>query len=392
MKKIRFLYNLLILPVNFVLTGFFLIFVQSAYSTEVAFAGFAYSGDSNTITARFPHSKKYEESLGASGLNSLLQKTLASAQPKNIKITSKIYDLLGRDQAVAVALVMTNEVVTTELIGQTYKLFVQLRGQAVFFDFKSKTVLKTYPLSFAYLDALPAQPTNSQIIDSIQNVYLGKNGKLGIIERFKNSLINAKVPDAVTRYVQVVNVVISDDARPKFSDAYGKGVAETWVADSFSEAIANKMEMPILPFSKGYALGNVMAMTISNGEVYTLTLPKPDYEFRIKITNLRKVVFEETAAGKSLIYGTYATFSLEEPLSGTSYLNGDYKNGEVKVVSALQTNTEDFPAFQDSMRGLFTKLAGEISGENTSWLKSATTGKDILKQMALTRELLNSCK
>ena len=392
MKKIRFLNNLLISPVNFILASFFIIFVQSAYSTEVAFAGFAYSGDSNSINARFPYSKQYEESLGGNGFNSILQKTLASLQPKNIKITTKIDDLLGRDQAVAVALVMTNEVVSTELIGQTYKLFVQLRGQVVFFDFKSKTVLRTYPLSFAYLDALPAQPTDSQILDSIQNVYLGKNGKLGIIERFKHSLINATIPNAVTRYVQVVNVDISVDARPKFSEAYGKGVAETWVADSFSEAIANKMEMPILPFSRGYALGNVMAMTISNGEVYTLTLPKPDYEFKIKITNLRKVVFEETAAGKSLIYGSYATLSLEEPLSGTFYLNGDYKNGEVKVVSALQTNTEDFPAFQDSIRGLFTKLAGEISGENTSWLKSATTGKDILKQMASTRELLNSCK
>ena len=366
--------------------------MQSAYSSEVTFAGIAYSGDSSTINARFPYSKKYEQTLGSNGINTILQNTLLTVQPKNIKIIPRIDELLGRDQAIAVALVMTNEVVSTELIGKTYKLFVQLRGEAVFFDFKSKTVLRIYPFSFAYLDAMPEQPTDSQKLDSIQTVYLGKNGKSGIIERFNNALINATIPNSVTRYVQVVNVQISEEARPKFSEAYGKGVAETWVADTFSEAIANKMEMSILPYSKGYAIGNVMAMTISNGEVHTLTLPKPDYEFKINITNLRKVIFEETAAGKSLIYGSYATLSLEEPLSGTLYLNGDYKNGEVKVVSALQTNTEDFPAFQDSMRGLFTKLAGEISGENTSWLKSATSGKDTIKQIASTRELLKSCK
>lgn len=379
-------------PVKYILAGFLFISVQSAHSTEVAFAGFAYSGDSSTINARFPYSKQYEESLGSKGINSLLQKTLLSVQPKNIRIIPRIEELVGRDQAIAVALVMTNEVVSTELIGQTYKLFVQLGAQAVFFDFKSKTVLKSYPFSFAYIDALPEQPTAAQKLESIQHVYLGRNGKPGMIDRFSNALTNATIPNAVTKYVQVVNVDIGDEARTKFSEAYGRGVAEAWVADSFSEAIANKMEMPILPFSKGYAIGNVMAMTISNGEVYSLTLPKPDYEFKINITNLRKVVFEETAAGKSLIYGAYATFSLEEPLSGTLYLNGDYKNGEVKVVSALQVNTEDFPAFQDSMRGLFTKLAGEIAGENTSWLKSATSGKDTNKQIASTRELLKSCK
>ena len=317
---------------------------------------------------------------------------MISVNPKYIKIIPRIDELAGRDKAVAVALVMTNEVVTTELIGKSFKLFIQLRGQAVFFDFKSKTVLRSYPFSFAYIDALSEQPTDTQKIEGIQYVYLGKNGKPGIIDRFSNSLTNATIPESVQRYVQVVNVNISDEARSKFSEAYGKGVAETWVADSFGEAIANKMEMPILPFSKGYAIGNVMAMTISNGEIYSLKIPAPDYEFKIDITNLKKVVFEESAAGKSLIYGSYASFSLEEPVSGTVYLKGDYKNGEVKVVSALQTNVEDFPAFQDSMRGLFTKLSGEISGENTSWLKSATSGKDTNKQITSTRELLKSCK
>jgi hypothetical protein len=135
-----------------------------------------------------------------------------------------------------------------------------------------------------------------------------------------------------------------------------------------------------------------MSMTVSDGSVFNLKLPQPDYEFVVNLSQLKKVTYNETAAGKSLIYGAFASVKLSEPLSGHVYLDGQYKNGEIKVVSAIQENTEDFPAFQDSIRGLFTKLAGVIAGDNNPWLKSATSGKDINKQIASTRELLKKCK
>jgi hypothetical protein len=365
---------------------------SSAHAAEVAFSGFAYSGDNQTIAARFPYSKRFEASLGAGGINSLLRKTLAGIQPQDYTLVSRIDELRGRDQAVAVALVLTNETISSEQIGPVHKLFVQLRGQALFFDFKSKTILRAYPFSFAYLDALPDMPEDEQKDASISYVFLGKNGKPGLIDRFGQALGRATIPANVPRFVQVTNVKIDDEARAEFPAEYGNGAAETWIADTFSEAIANKVGIPILPFSKGYAIGNVMSMTISDGSVFNLKLPKPDYEFSLNLNKLRKVVYEEKAAGKSLIYGTYATFKLEEPLSAQAYLDGQFKNGEVKVVPAMQVNTEDFPAYQDAMRGLFTKLSGAVAGESTPWLKSAALGKDVDKQIAATRELLKSCK
>lgn len=377
---------------KFLLAVLSLFYIPFAYGTEVAFAGFAYSGDHQSIKARFPFSKRFETSLGPAGVNGLLRKALPAIQPQDYKLVPRLDELTGRDQAVAVALVMTNETVSTEQFGSVYKLFVQLRGQALFFDFKSKTILRAYPFSFAYLDALASAPTEAQKEASIGYVYLGKNGKPGIIDRFSQALVQATIPAHVPRFVQVTNVVIGDEARGDFPAQYGNGVAETWVADSFGEAITGKMGIPILPFAKGYAIGNVMSMTIADGSVFNLKLPKPDYEFTVNISKLRKVVYEESAAGKSLIYGTYASLKLEEPLSAHVYLDGQFKNGEVKVVPAMQVNTEDFPAFQDSMRGLFIKLSGAIAGESTPWLKSAASGNDVDKQIASTKELLQSCK
>jgi hypothetical protein len=381
-----------LLKYNFLFAFLSIFYISAAHSTEVAFAGFAYSGDHDSISARFPYSKRFETTLGPAGVNGLLQKLVPTIQPQNYKLVSRIDELTGRDQAVAVALVINNETVSTEQIGAIYKLFIQVRGQALYFDFKSKTILRSYPFSFAYLDALSSEPTDAQKDAGISLVYLGKNGKPGIVARFAQALTQAIIPTNVPRFVQVSNVVIGEEARSKFPTQYGNGVAETWIADTFGEAIASKMNIPILPYSKGYAIGNVMSMTVADGSIFNLKLPQPDYEFTVNISKLRTLVFEEQAAGKSLIYGTYATLKLEEPLSGHTYLDGQFKNGEVKVVPAMQVDTDDFPAFQDSMRGLFTKLSGAIAGENTPWLKSAATGNDIDKQIISTRELLQSCK
>jgi hypothetical protein len=378
--------NLLLIVISF-------FSISIAHSTEVVFAGFAYSGDKASINVRFPYSQRFAASLGSTGVNGLLRKSIPSLKPQAYNLSAqRIDELTGRDQAIAVALVMNNETVSTEQLGSIYKLFVQLRGQALFFDFKSMTILRAYPFSFAYLDAFPAAPTDDQKDADMRYVYLGTNGKPGILDRFGQALMQATIPTNIPRFVQVSHVVIGDEARSEFPSQYGNGVAETWVADTFGEAIASKMNIPILPFSEGYAIGNVMSMTVADGSVYLLKLPKPDYEFTVNISKLRKIVYEEQAAGKSLIYGTYASLKLEEPLSAHAYLDGQFKNGEVKVVPAMQVDTDDFPAYQDSMRGLFTKLSGAIAGDNTPWLKSAASGNDINKQIASTRELLQSCK
>jgi hypothetical protein len=367
-------------------------YLSNAQATDVAYAGFAYSGDYQSIASRFPYSKQFEATLGASGINGILQKKLPSIQPQSYALVPRIDELVGRDQAIAVALVMTNETVSTEQIAAVYKLFVQLRGQAMFFDFKSKSVIRAYPFSFAYIDALPSPPTEEQKIERIGYVYNGISGKPGILERFAGALTQATIPTTVPRFVQVSNVTVGDEARGEFPDAYKNGAAETWIADTLGEAISSKMGIPILPYAKGYAIGSVMSMTVADGTVFNLKLPEPDYQFSVNISKLKKILYSDKAAGKSYIYGTLADLKLEEPLSATAYLKSPMKNGEVKIVPANQANTEDFPAFQDSMRGLFTKLSAAVAGETTPWLKSASEASDIEKQIASTRELLKSCK
>ena len=67
-------------------------------------------------------------------------------------------------------------------------------------------------------------------------------------------------------------------------------------------------------------------------------------------------------------------------------------NGEVKVVPASQTETDDFPAYSDAVRGLFGKLSSVLAGKDDPWIKSAATADNINAQLSATKTVLQSCK
>jgi hypothetical protein len=367
-----------------------------AQSGEVALAGFAYSGAADTIEARFPYSKRYEASLNAVGdsAHAKLRAATTQAVPNQFKLVPKIDELKGRDQAIAVALVINSETVSVEEFGNLRKLLVLVRGQALFFDFKSMTVVRSYPVSFAYIDVFDRVPTSDEIGARVKLVYEGAVGKPGLFSRFANALAAASLPTQSSRQLQVTRVQVKPEALEGLP-SYLKGsaaVSETWVADLASEALSNRLGIPLIPYSKGYAVGNVMSMSISSGDVYNLTLPRPDYEISVEFSGFKKVKYGESRAGVSFIYGAFAVMKIEEPLSGKVYLNTPIKNGEVKVVPVTQTYVDDFPAYYDAANGLFTKLSDSLAGKGVEWVKTAAGASDVERQVALTMELMKLCK
>ena len=374
---------------------------QSAFAQqapEVAFAGFAYSGSASTMAARFPHSQRYEEELQTAGtsMGQNLRRLLDATPPSHLKIVSQIEALKGRDQALAVALVIGSETVSVEQFGNAHKLMVLIRGQAMFFDFKSMNVLRAYPVSFAYIDLLDNPPTADEVLARVKLVYQGTGDKAGVLARFAQNVAKAQIPPGVPRFLQVTSVQLKPEAL-EVLPAYIKsepGAAETWAADLVSEAISTRVGVPIVPYAKGYAIGNVMSMRISDGTVFELKLPQPDYEIKVELSGFRKVKFSEVQGGaSSFVYGAYAQMHIEEPLSRKAYLSTALKNGETRVIPASQRHVDDFPHFYDAVNGLFVKLAQAMDGKgDEKWLRSAASAKDIDLQIQSTRELMKQCK
>lgn len=364
---------------------------------DVAFAGVAFSGDAAGLSERFPYSLQYDKQL-KSVKSSLFKRTyeyVAANNPKNFNIsTAPINELKGNDQALVASLVISSETVSVEHFGNIRKLFVLLRGQALFFDFKSMNVVRTYPVSFGYVDNFQRDPSPQEILERVRLVYEGSDNKPGLYSRYASALAGALLPTQVPRYVQVTKVTLAPEmlaALPDYLKSF-PGRAETWAADLVGEAISTRVGVPMVPYSKGYAVGNVMSMQVMDGDVFNLTLPKPDYEIEVDFKNVKKIKFSESTAGSSFVYGTYADIKIHEPMSGTQFLNTSLKNGEAKVIPVSQTYVDDFPAYYDSVNGMFVKLAETIGGKDSGWIKKAASASDIDSQIAKTTKLMNLCK
>ncbi|MGJ7542143.1 hypothetical protein [Variovorax sp. LT1R16] len=362
---------------------------------SVSLAGFAYSGDAASIAARFPHSQRLDKSLGAGGINGLIRQVVAAQPPAAFELdTANLMELKGRDQAIAVALMLNGETVSTERFGGLSKVFIQLRAQAMFFDFKTMTVLRAYPFSVAYVDLLDHAPTDDEIAERVRTLYLGAGTTPGILNRFSEALTRASLPAQVPRFLQVSQATVSDEVRKVLPAelASQPGVAETWVADMLAESISSRTGVPILPYAKGYAIGKVMSMRVADGSVYELKLPEPDYAISVDLTRFGRFEHAKVAAGTSYIYASKVVVKVQQPLANRVYMNSEFKNGEVKTVPSSQRSVDDFPAYSDSLRGLFTKLSGVLAGGNDPWLKDAAAASDIDKQITATKEVLQSCK
>jgi len=371
----------------------------AAQASQVALAGLSFAGDAKTLPSRFPYSLKLEEAQKNAGKRAfqIIKEAVDRYTNKDLEFTAdQIADLKASDRVLATTLTVNAETVSLEKFGDLRKLFVLIRGQAVFFDFKSMSVVRSYPLSFAYIDTFVGRdPNEAEILDRVQKVYAGAGGKPGIYERYAATLGQANLPSRTSRYLQVTNVAISDEVKGTLPTYLTDrpGVAESWAADMVSEAISTRVGVPIMPFTKdNYAIGNTMSMRVADGSVYTLTLPQPDYEISVKLDIAKKVKFGENNVGTSWVYGTGVQIKVDQPLANLVYLDTPLKNGEVKIVPATQSYVDDFPAFYDSWNGLFNKLALTVTGEEQKWIKSATKTADIDAQIKKFNSLLQQCK
>jgi hypothetical protein len=365
-----------------------------AHSATVAFAGFAYAGDYSSIDTRFTYSRRYEKSLVVQGsdINAKLRQILAGRQYPFELNTASTVDSKG-DEVLVTALTITGETISDEKFGDVHKLFIQIRAQALIFDFKSKKVRRAYPLSFAYLDALDHSPSQSEIDERVAKAYEGAQRKTGIFGRYADALASTSLPYPGELFLQITEVLIAPEAAPAIrpQEAATPGAAQSWLADHFGEALNSKAGVALLPYTQGYAIGNVMAMRLADTDFY-LQIPQPDYEIAIDLTGVKKVKYAENAVGASYVYGSYATIKIAERGATHAVLDAQFKNGEVKEVPASQTYVDDLPAYNDSIRGLFDKVAEVLGGQDLSWLKAGAVTPDVGKQITATRGVLKKCK
>jgi len=384
---------------RFLFTGMALFFTldSSASVPDVYWSGFAFQGDSSAGETMYPISTTLSQ--GADGKSSVfddvLRPRIAAVRNESFNIVIEDLGKIGPDAAssIALAFVLDRETVSVEQFGPEFKLLIEISAQALFFDFKEKAVLASYPFTVQYVHVLDHKPTNQDTRNIVEALYLG-GVKTNIFEQFTDELQNVDLNLFVNRRMQVTNVSVSEDVRKQLPAVWREHLDDfkSSLANNFGRSLSRNQNIPVLPYSIGYAVRNRMATRFANGKLVMFELPEADYEVSLELKKVVKIEFDRVAAGTSYIYGTYLHVIAAEPLSGRVYIDQIIKNGATKIVPTGQTTVDDWPAYQDSLTGLIEQFTTALSNPDKKWASKHIGSPDATADLLGFSKVVMSCR
>ncbi|HBS64121.1 MAG TPA: hypothetical protein DEB32_15720, partial [Stenotrophomonas sp.] len=139
--------------------------VQAADKSQQAYwAGFAYTADAAAVQATTPHAHAVLERRGLVPLNQTLAQSLKRRAPAHLELIDQPVAMLdGTTSATVLAAALDRELVSVEPIGDQYKVLVEVALQALFFDFRERQVIASYPLTLQRIDVQDYRPDNDDI-------------------------------------------------------------------------------------------------------------------------------------------------------------------------------------------------------------------------------------
>ena len=375
----------------------------TTYATEITNAGFAFAGEFKTAAVRFPYTYKIFTQLNERAKTDskdnqtfsylITQRTKSLTNPEiEFLPPGALVKLKGSDQALMSVLMLTGETVSTENHIDYYKTFVNLRGDVLIFDYKSQTVVRSYPVSVVIFDATNEKPSEERITKFVEDL-IRRDDEKGLVSQYIARLSKATLPKVGSKTVQVRKIEIAPEAFALMHETLrnNHSVAEAMIGDTFASILSAKLGVPMLPNSIGHAEG-VMTMRLENGDDYKLKIGAGDYLFDIKLNKFAKIKTAENNISTAYVYGAYMNVHFLEPMSNIDYINSDIKNGEAAIVPASQQGSDDFTAYQDTIQGLFLKLSDAIEKPGSKWIVTAAAAKNIESQLESARQIIGTCK
>jgi len=362
---------------------------------RVYWAGFAFTGDQASVAVASPHSARVIDNLGASAINQTLSRNLQLRPPQYLQLIEQPVAMLdGSTSATVLAAALDRELVSIEAIGGQYKLLVEVALQALFFDFRERQVIASFPITLQRIDVRDTRPSTDEI-DAIVAGLLSGNAATDLPQVLASTLGNARLPNASMRRLQVGSVSLSDASRTKLPAAHWEALLPPTLAHELSKSIAANTGVALLPPAAGQAIGGAMAARFADGKVYQLKIPEPDYVISLTVDALKEGVISETPAMKTWLFGAFFTISVREPLSGKVYFEQPLRKGASKIVPVTQDELDLWSARYETLLAGLDAFAGASAGraEAGNWLgEQKPGGRPLQQQTKSLQELIKSCR
>lgn len=356
---------------------------------RVHFAGIAYTGSAGDAARRLPYAHSSIERRGRVELNGSLTRALKARPSTHFELLTGEYGSLdGIGSAVVMAISIDRETVVKEPVGGRHKLLYELAAQALFFDFKAREVLFSYPITLQSIELYPEPPTSDQIQAVADQVLLGDQAT-GLAATLAKELALLELPSGSARRLQVTEVRMSDVLAAKFP---GRKADVDVIGQEFSKVLASTLRLPMLPHRAGQAVGGTMATQIADGKVFNLTIPSPDYAITLEVDDFRNKTLKETPAFRQQLYGAFFNVRVVEPLSGKVYLDQPLRFGATKNISVSQTSVDEWAVSYETLLGGFSAFSQAAGAGNPAWSREQSGGKAFTTQLKALKELIQQCR
>lgn len=382
--------------------------------TSVMYSGLAFRGNASEVKERYPYALALANEDGKDGqrlslFRTLLLETAKKSSPPNYTIKFEGGQDLDKGQGLVLALALDRESISIEKFPTEYKVLVDINAQLTIFNYEkeSRSVAATFPIVASGITTSEGEPSPETISELVRRVIVGPpliNGTT-IISEFKEALDSYPVKRHYKLRVGVTEVGIEPGAESSLP-TWAKEAPNTLklsLAQMFSRYLSRNQKLSVVPYgiiddatkerSKDGAIGGSMTVQFANGDIDNFQLPDPDFGVTLDLTGFKKVLYSETAAEQSWIYGAYVTVAGIMQSRGKVYMDVPFKQGLTRQIPTTQASIQDWPTYYEVLNELMNGLTAELTEKpNKKWIKSHTQDKRARKQMQAFAEKLEKCR
>jgi hypothetical protein len=368
---------------------------QSVATVKLYYAGIAYMGNYSAKETLYKYSSRLIDE-DERKFQKALNVRLKSVENESFKllIDDQTADY-NQDDALTMAFALEYENVSIEKIDDIYKLDIDLRANILIFDYNEMKIISSYPIAIQLRDVAEKQPTDDDLKEIVQQLYLSNKYQINIFDEFVKRLSSLELKNSYANTIKVSKVKISSESKsniPGIEEPMAEDNYKTFVAQMFSTYLSKNQNVSVLPYVSGHAIGKKMIVKLSNGDGFSLEIPDATFAIELELIKLKKAQLGENSYKSIWGYASYFDVKLVIPGVDRTLVNAKFRGLVKKTISNTSAHSvDDWSIYKESMYRLFDDLTVNISEPDNAWLASVTATDDISGQLKIFDSKIQSC-
>jgi hypothetical protein len=302
-------------------------------------------------------------------------------------------------EAVAFTLAIDFETTSvSELPSGKFKVILTVYANLLFFDFNEKKVINTVPINCEYITLEPTRPTQQRLGALMQGLLTGELPEIEVsfldvaVQRLASTVVRPRY--GMRLKVRTVDV---DQRGLKSFSALGGTTSQicSLYALLLTRSFVDRLNVAMLPYTKGQAIGAKMTGRFVDGRAYQLSIPDGDYVIDLHLLGL-KTLSQDNEDGKTFnqAFFVFLGIHIEQPDLGKVYFDQPMRGtGTALLLKGQKPGLS--ASYLETSAALLDGFAECLRDENDDWIAqniSPTNRSSFVDQAKSLRPLWNKFK